>query len=39
LEPLNAGGRTMDVGGLVTLGAEADDPSYDFVIKPGLSKP
>ncbi len=43
LEPLNAGGRTMAVGGLVTLGAEADDPSYDFVIepddKPGLSKP
>ncbi len=43
LEPLNAGGRTMAVGGLVTLGEAADDPSYDFVIesddKPGLSKP
>ncbi len=43
LEPLNAGGRTMTIGGLVTLGEAADDPSYDFVIesddKPGLSKP
>jgi len=43
LEPLNAGGRAMPVGGLVTLGEAADDPSYDFVIasdnKPGLSKP
>ena len=42
-EPLNAGGRTMAVGGVVTLGEAADDPSYDFVIesddKPGLSNP
>jgi len=35
LEPLNAGGRTMAVGGLVTLGEAADDPSYDFVIESG----
>ena len=43
LEPLNAGGRTMAVGGLVTLGEAVDDPSYDFVIelddKLGFSKP
>jgi thiol:disulfide interchange protein DsbD len=43
LEPLNAGSMTMVIGGLVTLGKKADDPSYDFVIEtndpPGLSKP
>jgi DsbC/DsbD-like thiol-disulfide interchange protein len=43
LAPQNAGGRKMAVGGLVTLGAAVDDPSYDFAIemndKPGLSKP
>ncbi|MEE8458524.1 MAG: protein-disulfide reductase DsbD domain-containing protein [Phycisphaerales bacterium] len=43
LAPQNTGGRPMAVGGLVTLGKEADDPSYDFVIEtntlPGLSKP
>ena len=43
LEPLNAGSKTMAIGGLVTLGKKADEPCYDFVIEandePGLSKP
>ncbi len=43
LEPLNAPEGPMRFGGLVTLGAEADDPSYDFQVEfednIGLSKP
>lgn len=32
LTPLNARGGPVRLGGLVTLGEEADDPSYDFEI-------
>lgn len=32
LTPLNASGGPMRLGGLVTLGEEVDDPSYDFEI-------